>query len=355
MTVPATRSHGFTLIEICMVLVLLGILTAVAVPKFFDLQDESRSQAAQAVVAEAQARINAAFSRFLLQGNSCRQAVSLINADLSKEGGVIADKKGKWFGDYQLEFGNLSPTGASVPVKALYQGKLVSNDPVGTLAVPQCSGDAGGSVVTGAGVSSLNLGAFAQLGPTNGQALTSFQQGNQRENLKAKDAADLWNQLVPDLGEPFLGDAVQYWRVVNPSNGKNTSLFWTTENIENLNPAGKSKRVPFMQAQLQADGSVVYYVGMIGAYSLKENGKGALLIHESNTQLWNSQNYSGMGNYGGAQNSGEYYVRSDSGYSPTMNMDGSSYSSYEDAVAAYGHVMSLYQEGRNLTCQTCAP
>lgn len=74
MTAPASRSNGFTLIEICMVLVLLGILTAVAVPKYFDLQDESRMKAAQAVVAEAQSRINAAFSRFLLQGNGCRAA-----------------------------------------------------------------------------------------------------------------------------------------------------------------------------------------------------------------------------------------------------------------------------------------
>ena len=332
-----------------MVLVLLGILTAVAVPKYFDLQDESRMKAAQAVVAEAQSRINAAFSRFLLQGNGCRAAVALVNADLSKEGGVIADRHGKWFGDYQLEFGLLSGTGTAIPVKAFYMGELVSSEPVGMLAVPQCSGVGG----VGTGITSLGLEAFANLGTTNGQAIASFQQGNQKENPNAAVAADLWNQLVPDLGEPFLGDAVQYWRVVNPSNGKNTSVFWTTEDIEHLSPAGTSKRVPFMQAQKQADGSVVYYVGMIGAHSLSENGKGALLIHESNSQIWNSQNYSGMGNYGGAQNSGEYYVLTKSGYSPTMTMNGSGYLSYSDAVAAYEYVMSLYKQGNNLTCQTC--
>ena len=159
MTVPATRSHGFTLIEICMVLVLLGILTVVAVPKFFDLQDESRTQAAQAAqaaVAEAQARINAAFSRFVLEGNSCRKAVALVNADLAKDGGVIADKKGKWFGDYQLEFGNLSDTGALTPVIALYNGRAVSSNPVGTLAVAQYSGSEGGSGGVGAGIFSLD-------------------------------------------------------------------------------------------------------------------------------------------------------------------------------------------------------
>lgn len=352
MTVPATRSHGFTLIEICMVLVLLGILTAVAVPKFFDLQDESRSQAAQAVVAEAQARINAAFSRFVLEGNSCRKAVALVNADLAKDGGVIADKKGKWFGDYQLEFGNLSDTGASTPVMALYNGRAVSSNPVGTLAVAQCSDGEGGSGGVGSGISSLDgMKAFGST--TN--VLGSYKQGNTGEHKNAAEAAELWNQLLPELGEPFLGDAVQYWRMINSNNGTASNLYWTTVDIEKMGDKGTHQRVPFMQArQNNSDGTIVYYVGMVGASSL-DNNKGALLIHEGNGSLWNSKTYSGMGGFGGNSNGGEYYVRTESGYSPTMNMDGSSYSSYEEAVAAYGHVMSLYQQGLNLTCKTCAP
>ena len=72
---PLRNQKGFTLVEIIAVLVILGILAAVAIPKYFKLQEEARDKALDAALGEGVGKINQYFAKQLLQGNPPSQIV----------------------------------------------------------------------------------------------------------------------------------------------------------------------------------------------------------------------------------------------------------------------------------------
>lgn len=151
------HKSGFTLIEIVMVLVLLGILTAVAVPKYFDLQDEAEKLAAQTTVAEAQARIHARFAQLLLTNNTCQEALNQV-----KDLALLADSSegGARFGDFVLTPTILTNDEGGTVMSAQRVGGTTRQTSVGKLQLPTCSdagvGSGGGNIAVSESVRDLH-------------------------------------------------------------------------------------------------------------------------------------------------------------------------------------------------------
>ena len=70
-----TNQKGFTLIEIIAVLIILGILMAVAIPKYFDLQITAKDKTMDAVLAEGIGRLHMYFGKEVIGGNTPGQIV----------------------------------------------------------------------------------------------------------------------------------------------------------------------------------------------------------------------------------------------------------------------------------------
>lgn len=63
------NERGFTLIEVIAVLVILGVLAAVAIPRYLNVIEQARIMAAQGAIAEVKGRLSSAQAKYIMANN----------------------------------------------------------------------------------------------------------------------------------------------------------------------------------------------------------------------------------------------------------------------------------------------
>jgi MSHA pilin protein MshA len=77
---PIRNQRGFTLIEIVMVIVLLGVLAAIAIPKYVDLKKDAQNATADGIVASISSAAAIGYAKSAIAGTATYPTITTLDA-----------------------------------------------------------------------------------------------------------------------------------------------------------------------------------------------------------------------------------------------------------------------------------